>query len=446
MRLGEADLARLLIAVGLLLLVARTVGAQFARRGQPAVIGEILSGMLLGPLMLGWIAPGVQAQLLPSTDPVGPAVGAVYHLGLIALMFAAGIELRIRLERHERATAVAIATAGMAVPFLLALLAFTVIDHSRIAGLAHSETALALVFGAGIAVTSIPIISRILRDLGLSTTPFARTVITAAIVDDVILYAVLGIAVGLAGTGGGGFGLASLLHVDPSNALGVLYYVAAAPLVLAGGFALATARHAAPLLNRIRADVPAQLLFVFAVVVACLLVDVHPLFGGFVAGIVLGNHGRPTEATRELAHYGLTLLAPIYFAIVGLRVDLTRGFDVGFFAAFLVFAIAIKAIGVYAGARVSGKDPASSRAFTVTMSARGGPGIVLASLAFDAGIINQMFFSSLVGMTIITTLFAGWWLGRAARAGGIFGAPEAHALGEVSLRQEISAPAGMSPS
>jgi Kef-type K+ transport system membrane component KefB len=446
-RLGEADLARLLIAVGLLLLAARTVGSLFARHRQPAVIGEILAGILLGPLALAWLAPGVTARLLPASAPVGPAVGGAYHLGVIALMFAVGVELRIRLRREERVTAVAIATAGMAVPFLLGVLAFAFVGPSLIGGPAHSDVALALVFGAGIAVTSIPIISRILRDLGLSTTPFARTVIAAAIVDDVVLYAVLGIAVGLARPGGGGFGLASAMHVDASSWQGILYYVASAPLVLAAGFALAASRRAAPLLDRVRADVAAQLVFVFAVVVGCLLLDVHPLFGGLVAGVIMGNRGEPSPATRDLARYGLVLLAPIYFAIVGLRVDLTHGFDLPFFLAFLAFAIAIKAVGVYAGARLAHKPPAIARAFTVTMSARGGPGIVLASLAFDAGIINRMFFSSLVGMTILTTLFAGWWLGRAAaRAGGLFGAPEGLALGEISQRQEISAPAGMSPS
>jgi Kef-type K+ transport system membrane component KefB len=206
-----------------------------------------------------------------------------------------------------------------------------------------------------------------------------------------------------------------------------------APLVLAAGFALAASRTLAPLRDRVRHDVAAQLVFVFAVVVGCLLVDVPPLFGGLVAGVAMGNRGEPSAATRELMRNGLVLLAPIYFAIVGLRVDLTHGFDLSFFAAFFAFAVAIKAVGVYA------------RAFMVTMSARGGPGIVLASLAFDAGIINSMFFSSLVGMTIATTLFAGWWLGRTARSGDVLGAP-APALGEISQRQEISAPAGMSPS
>ncbi|HEX5146053.1 MAG TPA: cation:proton antiporter [Conexibacter sp.] len=447
MRLGEADLARLLIAVGVLLVAARAVGALFARRRQPAVIGEILAGVLLGPLMLGWLVPGVTARLLPASVPVGPAVGACYHLGVIALMFAVGVELRIRLRREERVTAVAIAIAGMAVPFALGVAAFAFVGPGPIAGPAHSEVALALVFGAGIAVTSIPIMSRILRDLGLSTTPFARTAIAAAIADDVVLYAVLGIAVGLARPGGSGFGLASALQLDASSWQGVLYYVASAPLVLAAGFALAASRRAKPLLDRVRADVAAQLAFVFAIVVGCLLLDVHPLFGGLVAGVAMGNRGEPSAATRDLAHYGLVLLAPLYFAIVGLRVDLTHGFDVSFFLAFLTLAIAIKAAGVYAGARLARKPPAVARAFTVTMSARGGPGIVLASLALDAGIINRMFFASLVGMTILTTLFAGWWLGRAAaRAGGLFGTPEAGALGEVSQRQEISAPAGMSPS
>jgi K+:H+ antiporter len=450
MRLGESDLAQLLVAVGLLLVVTRLVGGLFVRRRQSAVIGEIVSGLLLGSLALGALAPELKEQLLPTTSPVGPALGAVYHLGLVALMFAAGVELRVRLERDERVTAFAIATAGMAVPFLLGLGAFLLIDPATIAGVERHDASLALVFAAGIAVTSIPIISRVLRDLGLSHTTFARTVIAAAIVDDILLYGVVGIAVGLAGAGDPGFGLTAALGLDPASAWAVLYHTLTAPLVLASASVVAASRRAAPLLERIAGDVVAQLVLIFAIVVLCLLLNVPPLFGGLIAGVALARNGEPTEATRELMRNGLALLAPVYFAIVGLRVDLT-GFDVSFFALFFAFAIAVKAVGVFAGARLASQPVVAARTFAIAMSARGGPGIVLASLAYDAGIINRMFFSSLVGLAVISTLGASWWLGRAARAGTVFA--DARPAPELSRRQEtgaddgaaVSAPAGIQP-
>lgn len=416
MALTDAETARLLLAVALLLGAAHATGALFARWRQPRVIGEIVGGLALGPTLLGELLPDLQRTLFPESGAVPDALGAIYQLGLVLLMFVAGFELRSIFARSERRVAIAIAAVGTAIPFAAGIAFLELADLTSHEGSAHDSGAFAIVFAAALAVTSIPVISRIMLDLGMLRTAFARIVLGAAVMEDVVLYALLAIAVGLAQGGTAGIGLAHELGVDPASAEGALYYVAATAVVL--GVALALAERGGRLLRSVRDDLALQLLFLIAVTAGCLFLNVTPVFGGLVAGIVMGGGGeeRP-ESYERLTGFAFAFFVPIYFAIVGLRLDLGGDFDPLFFVGFLVFACAAKAGSVYLGARVGGEAPERARHFAVAMNARGGPGIVLASVAFDARIIDEGFYAALVMLAIVTSLVAGSWLGRMVRRG-----------------------------
>jgi len=143
-----------------------------------------------------------------------------------------------------------------------------------------------------------------------------------------------------------------------------------------------------------------------------------PLFGAFVAGIlVVSVPGEREEIARsEIGAVALGLFIPVYFAIVGLQLDLVENFDFLFFVAFLLFACLAKSASVYAGARVAGEPVRSAVDLAIAMNARGGPGIVLASTAFAAGIIDARFYTTLVMLAIVTSLIAGTWLQRGMAA------------------------------
>ena len=127
---------------------------------------------------------------------------------------------------------------------------------------------------------------------------------------------------------------------------------------------------------------------------------------------------QPLSATRlAIRNFSFAFFIPVYFAIVGLRLNLLRDFDPIFFVGFLAFACAIKSASVYAGARLAGELRSSARNLAVAMNARGGPGIVLASVAYDARIINEHFYASLVMLAIVTSLLAGAWLQRVIESG-----------------------------
>src|SRR5450755_1769195 len=433
MSFAAADLARLLIALAVLLLAAHGVGSLFARFHQPPAIGEIVGGILLGPSAFGAAFPAVQHWIFPATGSSAAALGAVYELGLLLLMFAAGAEMRRLLQRDAVRPVGLIAAFGLVLPFAAGLGLVAILGVSNFIGTAGNKAALTLVFGMAVAVTSIPVISRIMHDVGLLGTRFARIVLSVAVIEDIVLYVILAVVVGLVQTAGStAFGLPTALNIH-SVAQNSVYHVIVAVLFLAvaltvGGRVYRWLR-ANPL--AMRSPVAFQLLWMLALSAAALALGLVPLYGAFVAGIaVAAADGEEDEELGEsvtvrqrntLSGISFGFFIPIYFAIIGIKLDLIHHFDVLFFLGFLAFACVAKAASVYLGARLSRENRFMSASLAIAMNARGGPGIVLAATAYAAGIINETFFVSLVMLSVVTSLLAGSWLERVAVR---LGAPE----------------------
>ena len=416
----DTDTAHVLAALVALVVSAHAFGFIFARFRQPPVIGEIVGGLVLGPTLLERLWPAGQHWLFPDTGPTPAVLGVVYQLGLLLLMFAAGAQVRGLVNRAAARTVSAIAVTGLALPFLGGLGVFALIDLTRFEGTAHDRTSLLLVFAIAIAVTSIPVISRIMLDLGLLETRFARIVLSVAVIEDVVLYVVLAVAVGMvAGIGTAQFGLAGVLGWDPGSAANDAYHSVATVAFLAVGLAFGPRIYGRlqgsrfNLVHR-RSQVGFQLVVMIGMSGACLLLSIVPLFGAFVAGIVVASTpGERAETARtEIGAFALGLFIPVYFAIIGLQLDLVSNLEIAFFLAFLGFACIAKAGSVYLGARIAGERRSEAVSLAIAMNARGGPGIVLASTAYGAGIIDARFYTTLVMLAIVTSLIAGAWLAR----------------------------------
>ncbi|MFB9836360.1 cation:proton antiporter [Actinoallomurus acaciae] len=423
MSLHLADVAHILIALTLLILLAHLFGHLFGVLRQPPVIGEILGGLLLGPTVLGAFAPGVKDSLFPQTGPTASVLGGFYQLGLIFLMFLAGTELRSAGSAAENRTVLGITVFGLGLPFGAGLLIQRLVDPASLSGPKGSATSFALVFGIAIAVTSIPVISRIMLDLGIMGTPFARVVLSVAVLEDLALYVMLAVVLGLVQAhSGDAFGLWDLTGVT-SVPLTSVYYVAVSVvfllLFLIFGrrlFRLLTTRRLGALERR--NPTALRIVFLFAAVLCCIALGINAVFGALMAGVSVAGatadgtdaDAASTDVSQTVKHFSLALFVPVYFAIVGLQLDLLHHFPVVFFVWFLLVACAVKLAGVWVGARLAGEDNRSATNLAIAMNARGGPGIVLATVTFTAGIINEEFFTVLVLLSIITSQAAGIWL------------------------------------
>lgn len=396
------------------------MGRVFVYFHQPSVIGEIVGGLLLGPTFLSTLFPAVSRMAFPATGFVPGVLSIVSQLGLILLMFTSGIELRSFLQRGERKIVAVLTASGTILPFLAGLVLVLIIDTQQQEGPAGNRTAFILVFACAVAVTSIPVISRIMLDLKIMHTKFARVVLTTAVFEDILLYLVLAVALGLVQQGSA-TGLAAFLGPSFNTSLKPVHHLAITflffALVLVVGPVVL--RRLLNLSNSRVSSLVLQLLFLFVVLGLSILLRVTPVFGAFAAGIVAGRMSdeNEVEARETIKWFSLTSFIPIYFAIVGFRLDLIQNLSLSFLVFFLLSSCLIKGLSIYTGARAAGKPHAGALNLAVALNARGGPGIVIASLAFDAGIISQGFFAILVLVAVLTSLIAGSWLGRVARSG-----------------------------
>lgn len=419
-----AQIAHFLIALSVLLVAAHGAGFLFGRLKLPRVIGELSAGILLGPSLFGWLLPDIATVTFPDYGPTPKVLGFVYQLGLLLLMFISGAEIRSGIQSGERKTVLSITLAGTVLPFLIGLGALSFWSHSDLIGVKQNELSFVLVFSIAIAVTSIPVISRILLDLGVLNTSFGRIVIGAAVIEDILLYVVLAVALGLVQSAGRDeFGLAPMLGLHPGSDGMLIWHVAGTVLF----FALSL--FAGPWLYRAMtgfrfnilqksSPIAYELVFMLAMTSLCVFMGITPMFGAFVAGIVAGSMPDSEAHPRaDIRNFAFALFIPVYFALVGLRINLVKDFDATAFFSFFAFACIVKALSVWGGARLAGERPRAAWNLAVAMNARGGPGIVLASLAFDAGIISERFHVSLVLLAILTSLMAGSWLERQLRAG-----------------------------
>lgn len=424
MSLSSADVTRLLLALVLLLVAAHGFGRLFVWLRQPKVAGEILGGLLLGPTLFGLLLPSWQRAVFVTGTATPVALGVFYQLGLVLLMYCAGAELRSILARRERKATLGIALLANAAPFAAGVIFLRFYDSEGFLGGAHNRTAFVLVFALAMAVTSIPVISRIMADLGILGTRFARIVLSVAVLEDLLVYVVLNYALALvAPPHADAFTVPSLLSLGPASVAGSVYYVVvtlafvAVPAVLGPGFVGRLAERRGTLLHR-ASPIGFQLTVLLALTGLASFVGVSPIFGAMLAGILAGDlHGAAEQARQTIQGFAYAFFIPVYFAVVGLRLDLVHHFAPLFFVFFLTFACLTKTLSAYAGARLAGEDKPGARNLAIALNARGGPGIVLASVAFDAGIIDLSFYTCLVMLALVTSVLAGSWLEATLRRG-----------------------------
>ncbi|MFD9369898.1 cation:proton antiporter [Streptomyces sp. NPDC060020] len=424
------DTIRLLAALAVICAVAHGCGFLFGALRQPPVIGEVVGGILLGPSLLGLLAPAARAALFPASGAVTSALDAIHQLGQLLLMFLAGAELRIRAGGRERRTGAIVAAAGLVVPFAAGV-GIAALVPAFFAGPAGSTVTTALVVGLAMAVAAIPVISRIMMDLKIMDTAFGRIVLMVAVIEDVILYVVLAVVLGLARSGTGHpVGLWDLIGTAapvPTAAyftvVSLLFF--AASLTWGARLFHRLARHRANIVAR-QSPVAFRLIFLCAMVLLCLGLGVNAVFGALMAGICAarGDQGaddgtsRGTE--REAAVWGairqfsMAFFIPVFFVLVGMRLDLVRAFDPLFFLWFLTLACAVKTAGIWAGARLAGEDRVFSSSLAFALNARGTIGIVLAGVTRQAELINDRFFVVLVLVSLVTCQIAGYRLARTA--------------------------------
>lgn len=392
----------LILLLSLLLIAAHLLGYLFARLRQPRVIGEILAGILLGPFALGkWAAYSHLLQLDTAAEPKKAALDLIYYMGLLMLMFLSGAEAKALFQKHERKQIAWLASVGTVLPFLVMLLLASLMPLGWFIGSKASRPALLLVMGIAVAVTSIPVISRIFFDLKILHTRFARLVLGIAVLEDIGLWAVLAVATTLAESSA-----LPQKKIAIHIALTLLYFVLGLTLAPRALKRISKSRFN---LLAVNSPVAFTLLIAFGYVTVASLMGVNLVFAAFLAGFAVSRK-RLGESLEVVSRFSFALFIPVYFALVGYSLIFGRNFSILMLLAFLVGACLLKLLAVVLGAFLAGFRGLDVVNLAVATNARGGPGIVLASVAFEAGIISAAFYTTLVIIAVLTSQVAGAWL------------------------------------
>ena len=407
--MSDSALASVLLVLLILVGFAQFLGYLFVRLRQPKVIGEILAGVVLGPALLGRF-PAL-SHLIDSAKQQGNILDFVYWLGLLLLMFLSGAETQQLFTREERRDVGWLTIVGTGIPFALGLIFGPWLIRPALAGPNGNRLSLTIILAVGVAVTSVPVVSKIFADLKILHTRFARLVLGVAVLEDIVLWLALAVATAMAGK-------ASL---DPRA---MSYHLLATVAFFLLGLTLVP--RIIKRINKARFNVLAKnspVAYALAVLLAYCAVagalKVSLVFAAFLAGFAVVHKKRKlfAEALDAIGKVAFAFFIPAYFAIVGLKLDMIRGVSLWTMLAFIFGSCIVKILSVSLAGRFAGFRGLDLVNLAITTNARGGPGIVLASVAFDAGIISVTFYTTLVVAAIVTSQFAGAWLDYVLRRG-----------------------------
>lgn len=407
--MSNADLSSVLLLLLLLVGLAQLLGWVFVQLRQPKVIGEILAGVVLGNAGAGHFP--VIAHFIARAKNLGNILDFVYWLGLLLLMFLAGAETQQLFSRDERREVAWLTVVGTGIPFLLGLLLAPWLIRPSLAGPNGNRISLTIVLAVGVAVTSVPVVSKIFADLKILHTRFARLVLGVAVLEDIVLWLALAIATTAAGT--------TALRPRAMS----YHLLTTVAFFLLG---LTIVPRLIKRINKARFNVLARssptgyaitVLLAYCAIAGAL--DVSLVFAAFLAGFAVVHRKRRlfAEGLEAIGKVAFAFFIPVYFAIVGLKLDLIHGLSIAMMLAFILGTCAIKALSVSMAGRFAGFRGLDLVNLAITTNARGGPGIVLASVAFDAGIVSSQFYTTLVVAAVLTSQFAGAWLDYVLRKG-----------------------------
>jgi Kef-type K+ transport system membrane component KefB len=406
---SNSDLTSILFVLLVLVGLAQLLGYLFVRLRQPRVVGEILAGIVLGPSLLGRFP--FATTFVEATKHQQSILNFVYWLGLLLLMFLSGAETRHLFSREERREVGWLVIVGTGIPFVLGLMLGPWLIRPSLAGPNGNRISLIIILAVGVAVTSVPVVSKIFADLQILHTRFARLILGVAVLEDIVLWLALALATAMAGN----------TVLNPRQ---MSYHL----ITTVGffGLGLTIAPRIVKRINKSRFNVFAKhspLAYALAVLLAYCVVagalGVSLVFAAFLAGFAVVHKKRKlfAEALDAIGKVSFAFFIPVYFALVGLKLDLIRGFSLWMVAAFLVGSCGVKIVSVSLAGRLAGFRGLDLLNLAITTNARGGPGIVLASVAFDAGIISAEFYTTLVLAAILTSQAAGVWLDYVLRKG-----------------------------
>jgi Kef-type K+ transport system membrane component KefB len=388
-----------LAAISLMLLLSRVASEACRKIKFPMVMGELIVGIVLGPTILGKIAPSVSFHLFPLSGSISIAMQGITTISVVMLLFVAGMEVQLPMVLKQGKVAISTGLMGMIIPFALGFgitWFFPTVFHYDDD---KHRLLLSLFMGTAMSISALPVIARILMDLNLFKTSIGMIIIASAMFNDLIGWLIFSLILGLMEQG--------------HNTMNVGYTMS---LII--GFGLFMFTIGKRLIDKALPWMQNKLSWPGGVLAFCLgacfmaaafteLIGVHAILGAFIMGIAFGDSVHLKEQAREIIHQFVTnIFAPLFFVSIGLKVNFIDHFNLSIVVIIFLVACVGKVVGAGLGARMGGLSRNNAIAVGFGLNARGAMEIILGTLALNAGLISQEIFVALVIMAMLTSILS----------------------------------------
>ena len=384
----------------ILMLTGRLLGEVMLRFKQPAVMGQLIAGLVLGPSVLGALFPDWQHALFPAAKEQKAMIDAISQFGVLLLLLLTGMEIDLKLVKRTGRASVAASLAGILVPFACGVALGELLPDSMLPD-PGKRLITALFLGTALSIASVKIVATVIAEMNFTRRTVGQVILASAIIDDTVGWIITAII----------FSLALQSQVDAfsiaKSVLGTLVFM---------GLSLTIGRPAVFSIIRWVNDnfesdfavITAILLIMGVMAIITDLIGVHTVLGAFVAGVLIGESPILTRHIDEqLRGLIFAFFMPVFFGTAGLSADLTILKDPALLALTLGL-IAIASLGKFSGAFIGGKlaglTPRESLALGTGMNARGSTEVIVATIGLSMGALNQNLFTMIVTMAVITTV------------------------------------------
>jgi len=383
-----------------LLAAGRLIGELLQRVGQPSVTGQILAGVVLGPSVLGALAPGLWHSLFPAAPEQKAMLDGVSQLGILLLLLMTGMETDLTVFRNARRPAVYVSVCGIVVPFACGCALGALLPASMLPTSGHRLVS-ALFLGTALSISSVKIVALVIRDLGFLRRTVGQVILASSILDDTIGWVIVSITLGLALYG----------TVDAAalarTVLGTALFLALS-FTIGRRLVFRLVRWSNDVLTSEMATVTTILIIAGLMALLTNALGVHFVLGAFVAGILLGQSPLLTKhVDAPLRGLIVALFMPVFFAVAGLSINLTALTQPRFLwltLALIVLASIGKFVGAFVGGRAGGLTYAESFAVGCGVNARGSTEVIVASIGLQLKVLSLDLFTAIVAMAVVTTM------------------------------------------
>ncbi|HTS45119.1 MAG TPA: cation:proton antiporter [Puia sp.] len=388
-------LPALLLQIIVIVLCTRVFGFLFHRINQPAVVGEIVAGIVLGPSLLGLLFPAISNFVFPASSLQN--LRFLSQVGLILFMFVIGMEVDADIIRKQAYDAVIISHASIIIPYTLGLgLSFFL--YNQFAPPDISFLSFALFMGIAMSITAFPVLARIIQERGITKTKLGMMVITCAASDDVTAWCILAVLIAIVKAGSS---ISALFTIGL-----VVFYIAVMLFVMMPVLKNLYSRYAEKKMMN-RAMMPIVFIILLLSAYTTEVIGIHPLFGSFLAGVIMPQafNFRKTVIDK-IEDVSVVLFLPLFFVFTGLRTQiglLNQGYLWVACGWILVAAVSGKFVGSAFAAKVVGQSWKDSLSIGALMNTRGLMELIVLNIGYDLGILSPEIFSMMVLMALVTT-------------------------------------------